>query len=86
MRSRSLATGVFPSVSQPGVFLLPAGAQTILGSIIGTVKDATGAAVPGAAVTAQNIATGLTVKATSDNNGSYQIPNLPAGTYKVTFE
>ena len=85
MRSRSLATGVF-LLCLSLVFALPAGAQTILGSIIGTVKDATGAAVPGAAVTAQNIATGLTVKATSDNNGSYQIPNLPAGTYKVTFK
>jgi hypothetical protein len=63
-----------------------ASAQAILGSITGTVKDATGAAVPGTAVAAENLATGLTVKATSDGNGSYLIPNLPAGTYKVTFK
>jgi len=68
------------------VFSMPAVAQTILGSIVGTVKDASGAAIPGAAVTAENIATNLTVKAISDNNGSYQIPNLTAGTYKLTFK
>src|SRR5580658_6367193 len=65
---------------------VPAAAQTVLGSITGTVKDATGAAVPGAAVAAENIGTNLTVTAHSDNNGSYLIPNLPAGMYKVTFK
>jgi hypothetical protein len=65
---------------------VPAPAQTILGSITGTVKDASGAAIPGAEVAAENIATNLNVKATTDSNGSYQIPNLPAGTYKLTFK
>ena len=60
-------------------------AQTILGGITGTVKDASGAVVPGATVSAENIATNLTVKGTSNANGSYQIANLPAGTYKVTI-
>jgi Carboxypeptidase regulatory-like domain/TonB dependent receptor len=60
-------------------------AQAILGGIVGTVKDASGSSIPGAAVTAENIATGLVVKGTSDGNGSYQIPNLPAGTYKLTM-
>ena len=68
------------------VFSFPAAAQTVLGSITGTVKDATGAAVPGAAVAAENAGTNLTVTAHSDNNGSYLIPNLPAGMYKVTFK
>src|SRR3984957_4990404 len=68
------------------VFSIPAAAQTILGSITGTVKDASGAVVPSAAVTAENIATNLKVTVQSDNNGSYLIPNLPAGIYKVTFK
>jgi Carboxypeptidase regulatory-like domain len=68
------------------IISVTAWAQTILGSITGTAKDATGAAVPGASVTAENIATGLTVKAVTDSNGSYLIPNLAAGTYKVTFK
>jgi Carboxypeptidase regulatory-like domain len=65
---------------------IPAAAQSSLGSITGTVKDATGAAVPGAAVTAENTGTNLIVTAHSDGNGSYLIPNLPAGPYKVTFK
>lgn len=84
MRSRSLVISLILCLGM--AISMPVGAQTILGSITGTVKDATGAAVPAAAVTSENIATGLTVKATSDNNGSYLIPNLPAGTYKVTFK
>lgn len=68
------------------VFSVPAAAQTILGAITGTVKDASGAAVPSAAVTAENIATNLKVTVQSDNNGSYLIPNLPAGMYKLTFK
>ncbi len=84
MRSRSLVMIFILCIGM--VISIPVGAQTILGSITGTVKDATGAAVPGAAVTSENIATGLMVKATSDNNGSYLIANLPAGTYKVTFK
>jgi hypothetical protein len=66
MRNRSLVVLV---VFACLVFSIPAGAQAILGSITGTVKDATGAAVPSAAVVAENLATGLTVKATSDSTG-----------------
>ena len=83
MRSRSLAASIFCLCL---VFSIPAAAQTILGSITGTVKDATGAAVPGAAISADNIGTNLKVTAHSDNNGSYVIPNLPVGVYKVTFK
>jgi len=85
MRTRSLATVSF-LLCLTLVFSIPAAAQTILGSITGTVKDASGAAVPSVAVTAENIATNLKVTVHSDNNGSYLIPNLPAGMYKMTFK
>jgi Carboxypeptidase regulatory-like domain len=58
-------------------------AQETLGAITGTVKDPTGAAVPGATVKATNTATNLEVMATTDSAGSYLLPNLPAGTYRV---
>ena len=60
-----------------------ASAQQILGSITGTVTDPSGAVVTDAAVKAVNIATNLEVVAHT-KNGSFQIPDLPAGTYRVT--
>ena len=60
-------------------------AQQIVGAITGTVKDPSGAAIPDANVRATNVATNLSVTATSHGDGSYLIANLPAGTYRVTF-
>ena len=59
-------------------------AQTITGTISGDVTDGTGAVVPGATITAQNIGTGDTRTATTTNTGSYRIPDLAIGKYKVT--
>ena len=70
-------------------FLIGAGsllAQGNLGTITGTVTDPSGAAVPGAAVTATNSATGISTKVTSTSTGNYAIPLLQAGTYQVTVE
>jgi hypothetical protein len=64
---------------------VPSYAQQIFGTITGTARDASGAAVPDVAVTARNIATNLTVTARSQSTGSYSISNLPAGTYELTF-
>src|SRR5580700_12229687 len=63
----------------------PLAAQQILGAITGTVKDATGAAVPDATVKANNTATNLAVTAKTESNGSYLLPNLPAGTYTLAI-
>ncbi len=60
-------------------------AQQVLGAITGTVKDSSGAAVPDAAVKARNTATNLSVKAQTQVNGRYLLPNLPIGTYELTF-
>lgn len=59
-------------------------AQQTLGAITGTVTDPSGAVVSGATVKAVNIATNLVVVAHT-KNGSFQIPDLPAGTYRVTI-
>src|ERR1700688_2981333 len=61
----------------------PATAQQTLGAITGTVTDPSGAVVSDATVKAVNIATNLEVVAHT-KNGSFQIPDLPAGTYRVT--
>src|SRR5215471_8907897 len=51
--------------------------------ISGTVRDASGAAVPGAAVTATQTDTGLTRTAETDANGFYLLPSLPIGPYRI---
>ncbi|HET6200429.1 MAG TPA: TonB-dependent receptor [Candidatus Acidoferrales bacterium] len=60
-------------------------AQQTLGSINGTVTDPSNAVVLKAAVQVKNLATGLTVDATTQNDGSYNVANLPIGTYSVTI-
>jgi hypothetical protein len=60
-------------------------AQQTVGAITGTILDASGAGIPDATVKAVNIATNLEVVAHTKSNGSYLIPNLPAGTYKLTI-
>jgi hypothetical protein len=69
------------------VFLaLPrAQAQQTLGGVVGTVTDTTGASLPGVSVTIVADGTNLTRTATSSETGSYALPNLPIGTYTVTF-
>jgi hypothetical protein len=60
--------------------------QTFRGTILGTVTDVTGAAVPGATVTIRNADTGLLRTTESQADGSYAVPELPIGTYDVTIE
>lgn len=61
-------------------------AQETTGSIIGTVKDPTGAVIAGAAVMATNLATGAEARASSDDTGTYLFPLLRAGRYRLVVE
>ena len=61
----------------------PLFSQTANGRISGTVKDATGGAIVGAAVTVTDVARGLARNLTSDEAGIYSAPNLLPGTYTV---
>src|SRR5690242_7436149 len=56
----------------------------VTGSILGTVRDSSGAIVVGATITATETATNLTRQSQSDSNGEYRILALPAGHYQVT--
>jgi len=62
-----------------------ASAQQTLGAINGTVTDSTGAVVAGTTVKARSLATNLEVTAESKNDGSFNIADLPIGTYEVKF-
>ena len=63
---------------------IPATAQTNKAEIVGTVKDANGAVVPGASVTITKVDTGTERKVTSGDEGEYNAPLLDIGRYKVT--
>src|SRR5712691_6088767 len=55
-------------------------------TILGTVKDSTGAIIPGTAITAKNLETGLTRMAVGSEAGSYRFSALPVGAYEVRAE
>jgi hypothetical protein len=59
-------------------------AQVSTGTIGGTVRDSTSAAVPGAQVVARSIETGQERSVITDSIGSYTIPDLQAGHYSLT--
>ena len=61
-------------------------AQSVSGTILGTVTDSTGAVVAGAKVTIINEGTGLTRTVVADVNGEYTAPGLPTGHYTITSE
>jgi hypothetical protein len=64
----------------------PAFAQSDRGTITGTVTDPSGAVVPNVKVTATNLDTNEAREATTSGEGSYTLPELKAGPYRVTVE
>ena len=61
-------------------------AQSVSGTILGTVTDASGSVIPNAKVTVVNEGTGLTRTVQADSNGEYTLPSLPTGRYTVMAE
>src|SRR5579875_1571683 len=62
---------------------LVAHAQFENGSLVGTLRDATGAPVAGADISVTNTATGIENKTKTNSEGSWEIPSLRVGTYRV---
>ncbi len=60
--------------------------QSNAADLQGYVRDASGAVVPGATVTARNKATSAEKSAQANDEGFYQIVNLPPGDYEVTVQ
>ena len=61
-------------------------AQEVTASITGTVTDPSGAAVPGANVTATSQERGVTFTAVTNDSGLYRVSQLPVGTYTLKVE
>ena len=64
-----------------GAFAGAAWAQSTFGSIVGTVRDPSGAAVAGAAIIAKETDTGISASSLSNADGLYEFPNLKPGRY-----
>ena len=58
-------------------------AQVNTGTISGTIKDDSGAAIPNARVTIKSVETGLASSVVSDAIGNYAVPDLQAGHYSI---
>jgi hypothetical protein len=50
----------------------------------GTIRDQTGAVVPGCTLTVTNVETNITRQVSTDSTGRYNVPALPPGTYTIT--
>ena len=61
-------------------------AQSDRGVITGTVKDASGAVVPGAQVTAIQTSINASYKTNTTTSGDFTVPSLPVGNYQVRVE
>ncbi|MBK9165037.1 MAG: TonB-dependent receptor [Acidobacteria bacterium] len=81
-----VAMALVAVVSVFGVFNANGQSQAINGQIEGVVTDPNGASVPSATVTARNLGTGAERTVTTESNGSYRLPLLPLGVYRVTIE
>src|SRR5690242_15455434 len=65
-------------------FVMNACGQAITGTLSGTVKDASGALLPGVTIEVQNTDTGVDRMLTTDERGYYVVPNLNPGNYQVS--
>lgn len=68
------------------LFSFALAAQDPRGRILGRITDASGAVVPGAAITATNLESGSAVTARANEQGNYLLLHLLPGVWKVTVE
>jgi hypothetical protein len=61
-------------------------AQTSTGTILGTVTDSAGAAVPDAHVLIRSLETGREESINTDSSGGYTVPNLQIGNYSISID
>src|SRR5882762_1057424 len=64
----------------------PAVGQAVNATLLGTVTDSSGAAVPNAKVLITETNTGISRTSQTNDSGNYVFPDLPPGTYRVTAE
>jgi hypothetical protein len=85
--NRKLWSSLFAALILTIVLCGVSSAQDINGSLVGTVRDSSGAVVPGATVTVSDQAKDIVIRTvTTNDDGSYSVPNIPVAVYTVTVE
>ena len=65
------------------LLIVTASAQSVYGSIFGTVSDKSGAVIPNATITVTDEAKGTVVNVTSNGAGDYSVPHLIPDVYDL---
>ena len=73
-------------ISLLGLAAIGAFGQAIDGNVVGTVTDASGAAIVGAEITATNVATGVVSTGKTNESGGYRFDHLTVGTYRINVK
>lgn len=85
-----IAIGTANRVSRAVVLIVllagagPAFCQVVGASILGTVKDDAGAAIPGATISVKNVETGAERNVATDASGRFSVPSIAVGKYQVS--
>ncbi len=85
---RTIATGLALALICFALVLTPtpSSAQAVYGSILGTVSDTSGAAVPGAKISVTSVKQATTVDTVSNEGGNFTVDHLIPGDYDVKVE
>ncbi len=75
-----------PWLALLGVCVCPAAAQSLFGTILGTVTDASHAVLPRVRVVVRNTSTNAERAVQTNDAGGYEAPALPVGPYEVACE
>src|SRR5215467_4760536 len=89
VRRKGTSLFVFGRLGTAIVLLIALGtsgvfAQTSTATIVGSVRDTTGALVPGVTIDIKHVDSGLTRTVLSNETGSYAAPSLPVGPYEIS--
>ena len=82
---RPFLTWLFFGLLAVCFFIPTLSAQGVGAAIQGSVRDSTGAVIPGASISAIATETNLRRTATSNESGLFSIPDLPPGKYRARF-
>jgi hypothetical protein len=85
LNKTAIGVGAFSLLVLSLLCSVPARGQVAGATLLGTVKDPSGAVVPNAQVSVKNIGTGVLRETSSDAAGLYSVPDLLPGSYAVTI-